>query len=132
MAVTSTFRKNALERLVQDAKRLRLYTSDSSPGEGGDGFVEVPEGNGYSTGGYELASDGSDWDLSEVSGVWRATLVSDHYWTASGGAIENIAGMYITDDAGSVLAWWGRSEPVTLQQEDTLRVSGVFVYSDSC
>jgi hypothetical protein len=40
--------------------------------------------------------------------------LADQVWTATGGSIANIAGSYITNAAGDVLAWWERTTPLTL------------------
>lgn len=132
MSVTSLFRKSALEAFISSAAYVRLYISSSDPDEDGTGFVEAPNGNGYESGGYELAEDGSDWSLQEVDGVWRATLISDHYWTATGGSISNIAGLYVVNEDDNVLSWWERDSPITINPEDVIRISGVYVSSDTC
>lgn len=132
MAITNFSKKRALEAFILSAAKLRLYTSDSDPDIDGTGFVEVPDGNGYVSGGVNLGAAGSDWNLDQVDGEWRATLISDHYWTATGGSIDDVAGLYVLDSDNNVLAWWARDTPVTIHAEDVIRVAGVYVESSDC
>jgi len=84
--------------IVGIATSLRLYTSSSTPSKDGTGFVEVPDGNGYSTGGIAISE--SDW-VSSLDG-------GNEQVQASGGTIANVAGAYIADGSGNVLAWFPR------------------------
>jgi hypothetical protein len=96
---------------------LKLYADGSTPNVNGAGFTEVTNGNGYATGGIALSS--ASYTLSTVSGSVQA-VIADQTWTASGGSVSNIAGVYLTDASGNVLAWWERSAALTLTSGDTL------------
>jgi hypothetical protein len=91
------------------ATKLKLYTSASSPAKDGSGFVEVANGNGYTTGGQSIAR--SNWAYTSAPSKIK---LDDFVWTASGGSIADIAGAYITDVSGNVMAWWERTTPLTL------------------
>ena len=103
------------------ATAIKLMKGTSVPARGGTGFVEVDNGNGYTTGGQAVVI--GDWtydqNLSQI-------VLKDFTWTASGGSIENIAGAYITDSGGNVLAWWERSL-LTLGAGDTVRLDNLVV-----
>jgi len=95
--------------IVGIATSLRLYTSSSTPSKDGTGFVEVPDGNGYSTGGIAISE--SDWVSSLDGGNEQVVLKPggvDPQFQASGGTIANVAGAYIADGSGNVLAWFPR------------------------
>ncbi len=96
---------------------LRLYDNTSTPDKPAAGFVEVANGGGYTTGGIAVVR--ADWTMSLVTGNEQIVL-SDKVWTASGGGIANIAGAYLTETGGAVLAWWERSTAITLAAGDTL------------
>lgn len=94
---------------------LRLYDNTSTPAKDGTGFVEVATGNGYAA----KAISVSDWAFSVLGGNGRIQL-ADQTWTASGGNIANIAGAYLADSGGNVLAWWERPSAVTIAPGDTI------------
>lgn len=110
--------------LARLATALRLYDNTSTPAVDGTGFVEVANGNGYTTGG--IAIGVGDWTLSTDAGNRKSTL-ADQVWTASGGSISNIAGAYLTDAGGNVLAWWERVSAITIASGDTFTASALYV-----
>lgn len=80
-------------------------------------LTEIANGNGYTTGGYELTPGGTDFDsLVENDTDDRGELqIKDVVWTASGGPIPASGNgaryAVLTDDNGTVgnrevLAWW--------------------------
>lgn len=106
------------------AAALRLYTTDSTPAVDGSGFVEVPTGLGYPAGG--IAIDTTQWTLESFSGKRRIRLNSLSF-IATGGSLDNIAGAYITDAQGNVLAWFEHGVPITILNNDTFTVDAVTV-----
>lgn len=94
------------------ATAIKLYTSASSPAKDGTGFTEVANGNGYTTGGIAITT--ADWGYS-FDGTNGNLLLASKTWTASGGNIANVAGAYITDTSGNVLAWWDRASGAVTQ-----------------
>lgn len=97
---------------------IALYTSAVAPtadtNTHGD-LTQIGAGNGYTTGGFQLTPNATDFDvLTEDDGNDRALIqVKDVSWTASGGAIPasgndaRYAGM--TDDnvtESSREIWW--------------------------
>lgn len=97
--------------------KIKLYDNTSVPVKAGTGFVEVANGNGYTTGGQALVR--ADYSLSLVGGN-QVITVANKLWTASGGAISNIAGAFLTDASNNVLAWWERSSSITIGAGDTI------------
>lgn len=71
-------------------------------------LTEIAAGNGYTSGGYQLTPNSTDFDTwTEVDASDKATLkIKDIAWTASGGSIpsdENDATYAVlTDDNGTV------------------------------
>jgi hypothetical protein len=110
--------------IARSAKHVKLYTSASVPSKAGTGFVEVANGNGYTTGGQAIAV--SDFTFSVVGSNGQIKL-ADKVWTASGGNIADIAGAYMTDVSGNVLAWWARATPVTLTPGDSLTLDDLTI-----
>jgi hypothetical protein len=102
--------------IVKSAARLKMYKNTSTPNKNGTGFNEVDNGNGYTTAGVAITP--SDWTMSVVGGNAQVQL-ADKTWTAVGGQIANIAGAYITDADGRVLAWWERATVMTLNDGDS-------------
>ena len=96
---------------------LKLYTSASTPNVDGTGFTEVANGNGYVTGGKALTT--SSFTLSIVTSAAQVQI-ADQTWTASGGSIATIGGVYLTDSSGNTLAWWERSTALTLASGDSM------------
>jgi len=105
---------------------VRLFVSStSSPSKSGtEGveFIEVANGNGYTTGGNSIVL--GDW--SYVDAPSRLTL-ADQVWTASGGSISDIGGAYIVDASDVVLAWFERSSPLTLDDGDSLTLDDLTI-----
>jgi hypothetical protein len=106
------------------ATAVRLYTSASTPNKDGTGFTQVANGNGYATGGSAITVD--EWTLETNSGD-RQIKLDDVIVTASGGNIENIAGAYIVDTDGNVLAWWERSLATTLVAGDSITLDDLTI-----
>lgn len=100
------------------ATHLRLYANTSTPSKAGDLFTEVT-GGGYAA---KTIVTG-DWTYAEVSS--KITL-DDQVWTAAGGSIANIAGAYITDVGGDVLAWWERAV-LTLGDGETITADDLYI-----
>ena len=71
-------------------------------------LTEIDAGNGYTSGGYQLTPNSTDFDTwAEDDGGDKATLkIKNVYWTASGGSIPNDAAdatyAVLTDDDGTV------------------------------
>lgn len=95
---------------------LRLYDTTSTPAEDGTGFVEC-SGGGYAA----KAISAPNWTAVTVS-THRGIRLADQVFTASGGAIANIAGLYITDTGGNVLGWVARTAPLTLADGESLTI----------
>ena len=106
------------------ATKLKLYTSASTPAKDGTGFTEVANGNGYTTGGIAIVR--ANWTLELDSGNNRIRL-ANQVWTASGGSIANIAGVFATDASDNVLAWWERSSPITIASGDTFTADSLYI-----
>jgi hypothetical protein len=69
-----------------------LLTPATAPTAGTDtiaAVTQVADGNGYSTGGYTIARNTTDWDTFTESdtGSRAFAQLKDVVWTASGGAI---------------------------------------------
>lgn len=109
--------------IARIANSVRLYINTSTPNKNGTGFNQVPNGNGYLTGGIAIVF--ANWTLSLVSLTNQIALTSDPSWTASGGSIANIAGAFITAGA-SVMAWWERT-PFTLLNTETLTLDDLTI-----
>lgn len=103
--------------LANVAVTLRLYASASSPSKNGTGFIEIPAGNGYSTGGKTIAA--GNWTAETVSNNRRIRL-ADQSWIAAGGSIVNIAGAFLCDAGGNALAWFELPQVTTILNGDTL------------
>jgi hypothetical protein len=80
-------------------------------------LTEIAVGNGYTTGGYSLDLNGTDFDvLTEDDANDRADMqIKDVTWTASGGQIPDTGNgaryAVLTDDNGTVgsrivIGWW--------------------------
>lgn len=106
------------------ATAVQLFDSTSTPAKNGSGFVEVANGNGYTTGGQAITV--ADWTFSVVSNNGQIVL-DDFVWTAVGGNITNIKGAYIVDTGGNALAWWERTTAVTLTPGDSLTVDDLTI-----
>lgn len=111
--------------IIKVATRIKLYTSASVPGKadsqatpGGGAFIEVANGNGYTTAGLALIE--ADWTYSVVGGNAQYQL-TDKQWNAIGGQVLNVAGAFITDADGNVMAWWERGSTVTLNDGESIK-----------
>lgn len=125
-ALTNNGEQVALDALVAEIAALRLYTVASVPakdGALGGAFVEVANGNGYTTGG--IAVDSGDWTYAVVAGKGRMT-VAPQTWTASGGPISNVAGIVATNSSGDVICWWERT-PATAAAGQTIQTGSLVI-----
>lgn len=94
--------------IIRVATAIRLYKVGSTPSKDGTGFVQVDNGNGYTSGGIAVAF--ADWVAQVVGGTQQAKLYpsgANVYWQAAGGSIVNVLGAYLVDATGA-LAWWPR------------------------
>lgn len=110
--------------ISKQGKKLKLYNSTSVPNKDGSGFTEVANGNGYVTGGKALVE--GNFTLSIDSGNAQ-TMIADQTWTAAGGTVPLIAGVYLTDADDNVLAWWERGSTLTLEDGDSIVADDVFL-----
>ncbi len=99
---------------------VALVTSASAPTADTDTLsqlTEIATGNGYTTGGYSLTPNGTDFDtLTEVDASDRADIqIKDVTWSAAGGSIPDTGDgaryAVLTDDNGTVgnriiVGWW--------------------------
>ena len=115
---------NTLGGLAQQGKKLKLFKNTSTPARDGTGFVEVANGNGYTTGGQALTP--ASFTLSIDSGNAQI-MIDDKTWTASGGSIADIDGVYLTDSDDNVLAWWERASSITLADGDSIVAENIYV-----
>lgn len=84
-----------------------LCTSASAPSRTTNTMAELTEiaaGNGYTSGGFQLTRNGTDWDTlnEDDSTHFASVLAKDITWTASGGSLP-VSGsgaryLVITDD----------------------------------
>ena len=97
-------------------------------------LTEIANGNGYTTGGYSMNRNSTDWpDWTETDASDLASLVAkDIVWTASGGAIPASGGgaryAVLLDDnvtVGSreVYAWWDLVSDRTVSDGQTLTLA---------
>jgi len=113
---------------------VALVTSATAPDPDtnvlGD-LTEIAAGNGYTSGGYQLDRNSTDFDtLTEDDANDRALVqVKDVSWTASGGPIPASGNgaryAVLTDDDGTVanrevLAYWDLSSDRTVSDGQTL------------
>lgn len=105
------------------AARLKLYTSASTPSKsvGLAAFTEA-SGGGYAA---KTIAEG-DWTASLSSGNYQIQL-ADQTWTATGGSIANVAGAYITDASGNVMAWFERGSTVTINDGEDITADDLIV-----
>lgn len=94
-------------------------------------LTEIANGQGYTTGGYQLARDGTDFDtLTEDDGNDKGIIqIKDIVWTASGGNLPASGNgaryaVLLDDNAtvGSrqVIAWWDLTSDRTVSAGQTL------------
>jgi len=94
-------------------------------------LTEIAAGNGYTTGGYQLTPNTTDFDTltEDDSGDKGAVLIKDVVWTASGGSIPGSGSgaryACLTDDNGTVgsrevYAWWDLTSDRTVSTGQTL------------
>ncbi len=113
---------------------VALVTSAAAPTADTNTFsqlTEIANGNGYTTGGYQLNRDTTDWDtLNENDTDDRGEIqIKDVAWTASGGAIPASGNgaryAVLLDDnetigSREVLAWWDLSNDRSVSTGQTL------------
>ncbi|MCK5613039.1 hypothetical protein KAR91_64800 [Candidatus Pacearchaeota archaeon] len=111
-----------------------LVTSATAPTADINTFGELTEitaGNGYTTGGFSLTPNGTDFDsLTEDDTTDKALLqIKDVAWTASGGNIPSAGNgaryAVLLDDNGTVgsrlvLAFWDLTSDRTVSDTQTL------------
>tara|TARA_R100001086_G_scaffold87122_3_gene42585 strand:+ start:6881 stop:7324 length:444 start_codon:yes stop_codon:yes gene_type:complete len=104
--------------IVLAADRIGLFSSATTPAKDGTGFTQIT-GNG---GDPKTIAD-SNWTGSLSGSAPNANaqvVLADQTWTASG-AVNNIAGAYIFENAGgTALAWWERSSAIDLLSSDEI------------
>ena len=54
-------------------------------------------------------------------------MIDDKTWTASGGTIPDIDGVYLTDSDDNVLAWWERASAITLADGDSIVADDLYI-----
>ena len=84
--------------IAAKAASLHLYIPSSTPDKAGAGFSE-PSGGGYAS----LPLVIGDWTLDAVAGT---VVLADQAWQAVGGDIGEVAGVYVADGSGDVMAWY--------------------------
>jgi hypothetical protein len=107
--------------IARKATHVRLYVTGTVPDKaaGSATWVEA-SGGGYAAKAISVA----DWTLA-LEGTNQKITLADQIWVASGGAVANVAGAYITDTGGNVLAWFERATPITIISGDQLTVTGI-------
>lgn len=94
-------------------------------------LTEIANGNGYTTGGYQLTPGATDFDTltEDDSGDKGLVQVKDVVWTASGGSIpgsgDGARYAVLIDDNGTVgsrevYAWWDLTSDRTVSTGQTL------------
>lgn len=118
---------------------IGLATSAAAPTADTNTFsqlTEITAGNGYTTGGYSLSRNSTDFDtLTENDTDDRGEiLIKDVVWTASGGAIPGSGSgaryaVLLDDNAtvGSreVLAWWDLTSDRSVSSGQTLTLQNL-------
>jgi hypothetical protein len=95
-------------------------------------LVEIPDGNGYTEGGYQLTPNATDFDtVTEDDALDHGTvLIKDVEWTADGGplpATGTAAYAVLTDDNATignrkVLHWWSLGAEISVEDGLPLRL----------
>lgn len=99
-------------------------------------LTEIAAGNGYSTGGFQLTRNSTDFDvLTENDTDDRGEVqIKDVSWTASGGSLpaSGSGARYavLTDDNGTVgsrlvLAWWDLSSDRSVSTGQTIALQNL-------
>ena len=94
-------------------------------------LTEITAGNGYTTGGYQLDPNGTDFDslVEDDTGDQGEMQIKDIVWTASGGSIPSAGDgaryAVLLDDNGVVgsrlvLAYWDLTSPRSVSVGQTL------------
>jgi len=120
----ATLPTNFYVALVTNAQTPTVDTNTLSQ------LTEIPAGNGYTAGGFQLSRNATDFDsLVENDTDDRAELqIKDVTWTASGGPLPSTGGAYYavltTDEATvgnrQVIAAWDLSGPVSVSDGQPL------------
>ena len=95
-------------------------------------LTEITAGNGYTSGGYSLTRNSTDFDtLTEDDTNDRGLIqIKDVVWTASGGSISGARYAVLTDDnttdsAREVYAYWDLSSNRTVSDGQTLTLQNL-------
>lgn len=97
--------------------KLDLYDNTSTPGKNATtATFNTPGGGGYT--GKTIAK--VNWTPALGGGGDTEMVLANQTFTASGGAINNVAGAFIADPANNKVAWWERSSAVTLASGDSI------------
>ena len=99
-------------------------------------LTEITAGNGYTTGGYQLTPNSTDFDTltEDDTGDLGAVLIKDIVWTASGGSIPGSGNgaryaVLIDDNAtvGSreVYAWWDLTSDRSVSVSQTITLQNL-------
>lgn len=114
---------------------IALVTSDTAPSADTDtlgGLTQIPAGNGYTAGGFQLTPNATDFDFVEEDDVndWGRIQVKDVEWVASGGPMPSTgtaAYAVMTDDNATmgsrkVLHWWSLGGERSVQDGSPFRL----------
>jgi len=118
---------------------VALCTSATAPGADINTFTELTEiaaGNGYTTGGYQLTRNSTDFDtLTEDDGNDRALVqIKDVVWTASGGNLPSSGDgaryAVLLDDTATVASrevevYWDLTSDRTVSDGQTLTLQNL-------
>lgn len=117
-----------LNRFVAADVKIRLYTSDTTPGPASvlSDFTEMGSGTGYAT----VTVAHGDFTAAGVSGGIATLAAPDVTFSVSSGT-SSIYGYYITDTAGMALLAAGRfsGAPLTLDASNPISVTPKFATS---
>lgn len=105
------------------AAKLKLMSGASTPNVNGTGFTEVASGNGYPSGGWAITR--ASWSLVTI-GSSKGIQLANQPVVASGGNIPNVAGCWVEDASGNVLAWWERTAS-TIAPSDSVTITGLTI-----
>lgn len=118
---------------------IGLVTSAVAPAADTNTFsqlTEIANGNGYTTGGYQLAKNATDFDThTEDDGNDKALIqVKDVVWTASGGSLPGsgngaryavLLDDNVTVGSREVLAYWDLASDRTVSVGQTLTLQNL-------